>query len=151
MDIRLDDLSDPRMIALIELHTTNMASISPPESCHALAIDALRSPKIRLWGAWDGEELMGCGALKELDPEHAEIKSMRTAEKYLKQGVAAALLDHLIAEARQSGYRRLSLETGTQAEFKPAEMLYRKFGFEVCGPFADYVLGPLSLFMTRSL
>lgn len=151
MDIKLDDLSGEKIQALILLHLNNMASISPPESCHALALDSLRSPNIKVWSAWDGDDLMGCGALMELEPGHGEIKTMRTAATHLNKGVGAAILTHIINEAKQRGMRRLSLETGSQVEFIPARKMYEKFGFEECGPFGDYVLDPLSVFMTKEL
>jgi putative acetyltransferase len=122
---------------------------SPPESVHALDIEGLRRPEITFWTAWEGGELLGCGALKELDARHAEIKSMRTAARHLRKGVAAKLLTHIIEEARRRGYRRLSLETGSAEAFEPARRLYAGFGFTYCGPFADYVEDPFSVFMTR--
>lgn len=151
MEIRADDLSGEKIVALIQLHLNNMASISPPESCHALAVNSLRSPNIQVWSAWEGEDLMGCGALMRLDAQHGEIKSMRTAEQHLKKGVGAAILQHIIEVAQEQGLQRLSLETGSQVEFIPARKMYEKFGFEECAPFGDYVLDPLSVFMTKTL
>lgn len=151
MEIRADDLSGKNIIALIQHHLNNMASISPPESCHALAVDSLRNPNIQLWSAWDGEDLMGCGALMRLDEHHGEIKSMRTSEQHLKKGVGAALLQHIIQVAQEQGLQRLSLETGSQVEFIPARKMYEKYGFIECPPFGDYVLDPLSVFMTKTL
>jgi putative acetyltransferase len=128
-----------------------MAAVSPPESRHALDLDGLRRPEISFWSVWQGSELVGCGALKHLDARHAEIKSMRTARAHQRNGIAAMLLQHLMTEARQRGYRRLSLETGSMSFFKPAHRLYARFGFEPCGPFAGYVEDPNSLFMTKEL
>lgn len=128
-----------------------MRATSPPESVHALNLDGLRQPNIRFWTLWDGRNLAGCGALKWLDAEHAEIKSMRTAATYKQQGIASKVLQHLINDAKAAGVQRLSLETGSMAFFQPARNLYAKFGFELCGPFADYVLDPNSLFMTKKL
>lgn len=150
-EIRIDDLTSPAVIALLREHLENMASVSPPESCHALNLEELRQPDITFWSLWRGHELAGCGALKHLDPAHAEIKSMRTASAHRGQGVASSLLTHLIEEARRRGYRRLSLETGSMAYFEPAIRLYMKHGFEPCEPFASYVEDPHSLFMTRLL
>ncbi|WP_327037118.1 GNAT family N-acetyltransferase [Lysobacter sp. Root559] len=139
------------MIALLREHLQGMARLSPPESIHALDLDGLRRPGIGFWSAWQDGQLLGCGALKQLDPEHGEIKSMRTAARHLRKGVAAAMLDHLIDEAGRRAYRRLSLETGSMDGFEPARRLYTRFGFDPCGPFADYVDDPNSVFMTKHL
>lgn len=128
-----------------------MAVHSPPESVHALDAEALRAPDITFWTGWQGEELLGCGALKELDAGHGEIKSMRTATAHRREGVAANLLEHIILEAQRRSYCRLSLETGSMDAFRPARALYASYGFEYCGPFADYVEDPYSVFMTRSI
>ncbi|MFB2719597.1 GNAT family N-acetyltransferase [Shewanella xiamenensis] len=151
MKIILDDLKGPEIAALLTEHLEDMRATSPPESVHALDLDGLRQPNIRFWTLWDGRNLAGCGALKWLDSEHAEIKSMRTAATYKQQGIASKVLQHLINDAKAAGVQRLSLETGSMAFFQPARNLYAKFGFELCGPFADYVLDPNSLFMTKKL
>lgn len=151
MEIHLDDLSGKEITALIQFHLNNMAEISPPESCHALGVESLKGDHISVWSAWDKGELLGCGALMELDAHHAEIKSMRTATAHLGKGVAAHLLQHIIDVAHQRGYHRLSLETGSAIEFLAARKLYEKFGFIECGPFGDYVLDPLSVFMTKTI
>ncbi|HSV68576.1 MAG TPA: GNAT family N-acetyltransferase [Methylibium sp.] len=152
MHIHLDDLAGPAIHALLQEHLRSMHALSPPESVHALDLDALRRPEVSFWTAWsDAGALLGCGALKALDAEHGEIKSMRTAAAHLRQGVARALLDHIVAEAQGRGYRRLSLETGSMAAFEPARRLYADFGFVPCGPFADYAEDPHSVFMTRTL
>ena len=151
MDIRTDDLSRPEVGELLLGHLDNMSLHSPPESIHALDLDAFRSPAITLWSAWEDDELLGCGALKELDATHGEIKSMRTADKHLRRGVAARLLEHIIAEAARRGYKRLSLETGSMEAFAPARALYERFGFDYCAPFADYLEDPYSVFMTKTL
>ncbi|QQK58363.1 GNAT family N-acetyltransferase [Shewanella sp. LC6] len=151
MKITLDDLKGPEIAALLQEHLEDMRATSPPESVHALDLDGLRQPNIRFWTLWDGHNLAGCGALKWLDSEHAEIKSMRTAATYKQQGVASQILQHLINDAKAAGVQRLSLETGSMAFFQPARNLYAKFGFELCGPFADYTLDPNSLFMTKKL
>ena len=151
MHVKIDDLSGPEIHALLEEHLQSMYSLSPPESVHALDIEALRRPEITFWTVWDGGELLGCGALKELDPRHAEIKSMRTAAAHLRKGVAAHLLKYILEEAGRRGYARLSLETGSQEGFEPARQLYARFGFNYCEPFADYVEDPNSVFMTREL
>lgn len=151
MKIILDDLKGPEIAALLTEHLEDMRATSPPESVHALDLNGLRQANIRFWTLWDGRNLAGCGALKWLDAEHAEIKSMRTAATYKQQGVASQILQHLINDAKAAGVQRLSLETGSMAFFLPARSLYAKFGFELCGPFADYTLDPNSLFMTKRL
>lgn len=152
MDIRLDrDLADPRIIDLLGEHLRDMALHSPLESIHALDLDGLRRPEISFWTVWAGDDLLGCGALKQLDAHHGELKSMRTANAHRRRGVAAAMLRHLLHEATARGYRRLSLETGSMAAFEPARRLYASFGFAFCGPFADYADDPNSVFMTRLL
>jgi putative acetyltransferase len=151
MDIKRDDLSGPGIQALLAEHRRSMLSISPPESVHALDLPGLRSPEITFWTAWSGGELLGCGALKELDPLHGEIKSMRTVRAHLRRGVARAMLQHILNEARRRGYKQLSLETGSQGAFAPARGLYEGFGFRGCPPFAGYGEDPNSVFMTKLL
>lgn len=151
MNIKPDNLTGPKIHQLLQQHLQSMALHSPPESIHALDIDALRQPGITFWTAWDGLELLGCGALKEIDAQHAEIKSMRTAPAHLRKGVANALLAHIIDEAKRRSYQRLSLETGSAAAFEPAHRLYAGFGFTLCGPFAGYAPDPYSVFMSREI
>ena len=151
MKIIEDDLSGNKVAALLAEHLTGMARHSPEESIHALELPALRAPDITFYTAWDDGALLGCGALKELDDTHGEIKSMRTASAYLGQGVATAILMHLIDESVKRSYVRLSLETGSGPAFDPAHSLYEKFGFEYCGPFGDYPNDPFSRFMTLNL
>jgi len=151
LEIKIDDLSGPAIAELLTEHLQCMAEVSPPESRHALNLEELRKPDITFWSVWQGHELVGCGALKELDPQHGEIKSMRTAKVHLRKGVAAKLLEHIISEAKRRGYCRLSLETGSMPYFEPAHQLYRKFGFRTCPPFVGYVEDPNSVFMTREL
>jgi len=151
MDIRLDDLNGPEINKLLQEHLYSMTLHSPPESMHALDVEKLRNPDITFWTVWQDSELIGCGALKELDAAHGEIKSMRTASAHLRKGVATALLTHILEEARKRSYRRLSLETGSMEAFRPARSLYARFGFKPCIPFADYVEDPNSVFMTIEL
>jgi putative acetyltransferase len=151
MHIRAGGLDHPEVVALLREHLHGLAQLSPPESMHALGLDGLRGADVSFWSAWEDEQLLGFGALKRLDDRHAEIKSMRTAPAHLRQGVAAAILRHLLDEAVRRGYRRLSLETGSMAEFAPAHRLYARFGFVACGPFAQYVEDPNSVFMTKEL
>lgn len=151
MEIRTDDLTGPEIATLLEEHLASMHIHSPPESVHALPIDQLRQPGVTFWSVWENGELLGCGALKELDPTHGEIKSMRTVSRHLRKGVAGAVLNHIIAEAKRRGYRRLSLETGSMAAFEPARQLYQRAGFTYCEPFGDYVDDPNSVFMSMAL
>lgn len=143
-----DDLTSPEIAELLADHLREMNKHSPPESVHALDLEKLKRPEISFWSIWKGDELVGCGALKELDPTHAEIKSMRTDPKYRGQGAGKAMLRHILDEAKRRGYERLSLETGSMAAFEPARRLYASHGFIECGPFGDYVLDPHSVFMT---
>lgn len=147
--IVVDPLTGPEIAGLLQEHLDEMHRFSPPESVHALDLEKLRSPDITFWSAWTDAGLVGCAALKQLDPCHGEIKSMRTATAHQGQGVATALMKHLLAEAERRGYRQLSLETGSMAAFVPARTLYGRFGFEYCGPFAQYAEDPNSVFMTR--
>lgn len=151
MEIRLDDLRGAQIAALLREHLAEMHVHSPPESVHALDLEALRAPGISFWTAWEGDELLGCAALRALDGRAGEIKSMRTAARHRGRGVADALLRHVLDEARRRGYRRLSLETGSMAHFEPARRLYARHGFVPCGPFGDYGEDPNSTFMTRPL
>ena len=151
LEIRTDKLESPQVIALIREHLDSMVPTAPPESRHALDLDGLRGSDITLWSIWDGENLAGVGALKHLSAEHAEIKSMRTAGPYLRKGIAARMLSHILLEAEQRGYNRLSLETGSMGFFGPARKLYHSFGFSTCGPFGCYVEDPNSVFMTRDI
>jgi putative acetyltransferase len=151
MLIRVDDLAGPEISALLDEHLRSMYELSPPESVHALDLAGLRAPEIMFWTAWAEGELLGCGALKALDPSHGEVKSMRTALARRRTGVGRAMLEHIIAEARARSYARLSLETGSMEAFAPARRLYESFGFTYCGPFADYSDDPNSVFMTRTL
>jgi putative acetyltransferase len=151
VEIKLDDLTGTKIADLLREHLANMAENSPPESIHALPLEELRKPDITFWSVWDGTELLGCGALKELGLQHGEIKSMRTAPPHRRKGVAAALVEHILREARRRNYKRISLETGSMEAFAPAHRLYTKFGFRECRPFSDYVEDPNSIFMTLEL
>ena len=149
--IKTDDLTSPEIAELLADHLREMNQHSPPESVHALDLEKLRQPDITFWSIWDEGDLVGCGALKELDESHAEIKSMRTDPQYRRQGAGKLMLRHILEEATNRGYKRLSLETGSMAAFEPARSLYASHGFTDCGPFGDYILDPNSVFMTIEL
>lgn len=149
--ILLDDLSGPEIAGFLEEHIEEMKTVTPPGSKHALDLDGLRSASVRFWTVVADGRIIGCGAIKRLDDEHGEIKSMRVAPACRRTGVASMLLAYLIAEAQRMGLVRLSLETGASEFFERARGLYRKHGFELCGPFADYILDPNSVFMTKML
>jgi putative acetyltransferase len=151
MEIKIDDLSGAEIARFLEDHIKDMKSVSPPESKHALDLDGLRKPEITFWTVWDNGQLVGCGALKELDAVHGEIKSMRTSPLCRGKGVASLMLQHLFNEAKKRNYKRLSLETGAMAFFKPARALYEKFGFAYCPPFPPYKEDPNSVFMSKEL
>ncbi len=151
MKIVVDDLSGPEIAAFLDEHVQEMRSITPLESKHALDLDALHAPEVTFWSVWDGDAVVGCGAIKRLDGAHGELKSMRTTSSRKRSGVASMLLAHMIGEARRMGLRRLSLETGSAEPFRPARMLCAKFGFDYCRPFAGYRPDPNNVFMTREL
>lgn len=151
MRIDIDDLSGADVAGLLAEHLADMHATSPACSVHALDLDALRAPEVTVWTARREGELLGCGALKELDRRHGELKSMRTASAARGRGVGSAILSHLLDVARERGYARVSLETGAQPFFAPAHRLYARHGFVACEPFADYVLDPSSVFMTLEL
>lgn len=152
MQIREGGLDEPEVVALLRLHMEGMLANSPKDSCHFLDLSGLRAPEVTFWSVWDGDALLGMGALKQIEPDHGEVKSMRTAPDQLRGGVGAALVSHILKVARERGYRRLSLETGSGPHFDAAHALYRKFGFTDCGAFAGYPADdPFSRFMTRVL
>lgn len=151
MRILEDDLTGPEIRALLETHFAGMLASSPPGSCHFLDFDGLNAPDVTFWSIWDGAELAGCGAVKELSALHGEVKSMRTHPDHLRKGAAARMLEHIIATAKQRGYRRLSLETGSTPDFDAAHGLYLSYGFQYCSPFGDYVEDPFSRFMTLAI
>ncbi len=151
MEIKIDDLAGAEIREFLEEHISEMQSVSPPESKHALDLEGLRKPEITFWTVWEHSCLIGCGAMRELDASHGEIKSMRISVPYRGKGVASTLLQHILNEAKLRGYRRISLETGSMTFFESARQLYAKHGFENCPPFATYRADPNSVFMTRKL
>lgn len=151
MQIREDNLDSAEVADLVREHFHSAHEHSPAESAHALDLEALRSPEITFWTVWQGQELLGCGALKELDAKHGEIKSMRTRTAHRGKGVASRMLEYIIKEAKRRSYSRLSLETGSMEAFAPARALYVRFGFEYQEPFAGYKEDPNCVFMTLTL
>ncbi|NRA82871.1 MAG: GNAT family N-acetyltransferase [Gammaproteobacteria bacterium] len=151
MKIEIDNLESIEVQQLLQEHHQDMLKYSPPESVHALDLSALKSPDVTFWTAWINGELAGCGALKKLDQTHAELKSMRTCHKFIRQGVAAKLLTHMLATAKSQCYEKISLETGTMDAFIPAQKLYRSFGFQVSQPFSHYQVDPYSMFLTKDI
>ena len=149
--IREGGLDDPRVVALLESHFAALLAISPEESTHFLDLSGLAAADVNFWTAWEGDDLLGCGALKQVDSRHGEIKSMRTALAHLRRGAAAGLVAHILATARARDYAQVSLETGLGPAFEPAHALYRRFGFVECGPFADYREDPFSRFYTLAV
>ena len=151
MHIEVDDLSRPQVHALLEEHLANMYELSPAEQVFALDLNKLRADDITFWTVWEEEELVGCGALKELMPTHGEIKSMRTPAAARGRGAGRPVLAHIISVAQQRGYKKLSLETGTHAAFELAHNLYRSKGFVMSGPFGSYLPNEHSVFMELQL
>jgi putative acetyltransferase len=145
------DLDSDDVHALLAFHFEQMRETSPPEACHVLPIDGLRDSAVTFWSAREAGELVGVGALKQLAADHGEVKSMRTAPAALGRGVGRTLLNHIVAEARLRGYRRLSLETGSTEPFAAALRLYESEGFVASGPFGEYQDTPFTRFFTREL
>jgi putative acetyltransferase len=151
LTFRIDDLSGAQVRALIACHLAGMRAITPPGSVHAFEVDQLRAPDVTFWSVWVGDQLAGCGALKQLDARRGELKSMRVADAFRGRGVGRALLEHLMAQARARGMTSLWLETGSGPGFEPAQRLYESAGFVRCGPFDGYTDDPFSVFMTRTI
>ncbi|MBQ4831971.1 GNAT family N-acetyltransferase [Pseudoalteromonas sp. MMG010] len=151
MDIRTGELASTQVVELLQVHHNDMLKHSPIESVHALDVSQLEKPSITFYSLWIDNNLAGVGALNALNATHGEIKSMRTSSDYLRQGIAAKLLMHIIEQSTLRGYNKLSLETGTAEAFLPAQKLYTQFGFKACEPFGDYELDPYSLFMSKEL
>lgn len=151
VEIRRDDPLSAHAAALLAEHVADVTQHAPPESCHSMPAEALRSSGAAFWTVWIRGELVGCGALKPIDETHGEIKSMRTRAGYRRRGVGSALLEHILGFARDEGLSRVSLETGAQDAFEPARAMYARFGFVECGPFGEYREDPHSVFMTLEL
>ena len=151
MRIEIDVVTRPAVLALLEEHLANMHALTPADQVFAFDATKLRAPDVTFWTAWEGDELLGCGALKELSPTEGEVKSMRTPARVRRRGAGRALLDHILHVARVRGYRALFLETGSQPEFAPAHTLYRSVGFRECGPFGSYRPNGNSIFFSLRL
>ena len=154
MDHFVIDVDDPRrddVRALLERHLAFARAVTPPEDVHALELDGLLDPSVTFFSLRDDGRLLGVGAIKQLDPDHAELKSMHTAEEARRRGVGRAIVDHLLAVAAERGVSRVSLETGAMDAFAPARSLYASVGFVPCGPFGDYAASPNSAYMTLRL
>lgn len=151
MDIQIDNLERVEVKKLLQEHHDDMLKHSPPESVHALDLSSLKDPSVVFWTVWIDDELAGCGALKKLSEKHAELKSMRTSQKFLRKGVAAKLLTHMLDVAKKQAFEQVSLETGTMNAFIPAQELYKRFGFVECQPFTNYQEDPFSMFFTKHI
>ena len=151
MDIRRGDLSDQRILALLRHHFETCHEVTPPGSAHVFDVARLKAPEIDFWAAFEGETLLGVGAMKPLDATHGEVKSMHTTEAVRRLGVGSAMLRHIIETSRARGLTRLSLETGSFGYFHPAIALYKVHGFTECPPFGDYRPDPNSVFLTLTL
>jgi putative acetyltransferase len=151
MKIVVDDLSNAKVHELLREHIAGMRANSPPGQVFALDISKLKVPEIRFWTAWDNEELLGCGAIKELSPTHGEIKSMRTTLKHLRKGVGKKILQVILEEACRRGYIKVSLETGSSDSFSAAHAMYEDAGFFRTSSFGDYEENGFSVFMTKEL
>ncbi|MFI8566112.1 GNAT family N-acetyltransferase [Rhodococcus sp. NPDC078407] len=151
MRIEVDDLVRPAVRALLTEHLADMHATSPAESVHALDLSGLRGPEVTVWTAWDAVTLLCIAALKQLSPEHGEVKSMRTSTASRGRGVASSMLVHVLDASRRRGYERVSLETGSQNYFAAARRLYVRHGFIECPPFGEYVSDPSSTFYSLVL
>jgi putative acetyltransferase len=151
INVREGGLGDPQVEALLHHHRTEAHASTPVDNAHAMDSSALKAPGIRFFSAWEGDDLLGIAALRQLEPGHAELKSMRTHPDHLRKGVARALLGHLAAEAQASGCKRLSLETGTAPMFDPANAMYELYGFVDCEAFGGYPPSEHNRFMTLTL
>ena len=151
MRIEVDDLSCTAVQALLNVHVSEQLSRDEAVFSNALPLEALRSDDVSVFTLWESGQLMGCGAMKELSPEHGEVKSMRVAQAFRGKGLGAAILNHLIGVGKERGYERLSLETHPGEYYAAARKLYRQNGFELCLAFGDYKDHPYSIFMTLYL
>lgn len=151
MIIKPGDFNDAQIRELLRQHLQGMAETSPPGHSFALDLSGLQRPDVTFLSVWDGEALLAIGAIKELAADHGELKSMRTRKDNLRRGAATAMLNALLNLARERGYRRISLETGSGEAFEPALALYRKHGFKSGDAFADYVGSEFNQFLHLDL
>ena len=151
LKIKEDDLTHPDVVELIRIHLQGMLDNSPPGTCFALDVDKLKEPGVTFWTAWDKDTVLGCVAMKELGPKWGEIKSMRAHPNAVGQGIGRALLDHIILMAKQRGYTKVSLETGTEPGFYPSIELYARNGFELGPVYADYIESPFNIYMHKQI
>jgi putative acetyltransferase len=136
---------------LLKKHFIELRSVSPAGSTHVLDIDGLKDPSIKFWSLWEDNKLIGCGALKFLEKEHGEFKSIRVADEFRKKGIGERIINHLIEEAKKLEISKLSIETGAGEFFAPARKLFNKFGFKKSEPFAHYKVDPNSCYFTLDL
>jgi putative acetyltransferase len=146
-----NNFDNPRVNTLLHYHFYQLRSNSPEGSTHVLDIEGLKVPSIKFWSVWDKDKLIGCGALKFLEKDHGEFKSIRIADEFRNMGYGIKLLDILIIEAKKIGINRISLETGAGSFFKPARKLFVKAGFKTCEPFAHYKVDPNSCYFSKEI
>ena len=146
-----NNFDEPQVNELLTKHFIELRSVSPPGSTHVLDIPGLKDPTIRFWSLWDGDNLVGCGALKLLEKGHGEFKSIRVADKFRKNGMGEKIISHLIDQAKQIGIKKISIETGSGEFFIPARKLFKKFGFKPCKPFANYKYDPNSCYFNLEI
>ena len=146
-----NNFDEPQVNELLTKHFIELRSVSPPGSTHVLDIPGLKVPSIKFWSLWENEELIGCGALKFLDENHGEFKSIRVANKFRKNGMGEKIISHLIDQAKQIGIKKISIETGSGEFFIPARKLFKKFGFKECKPFAHYKEDPNSCYYSLNI
>ena len=146
-----NNFDEPQVNELLTKHFIELRTVSPPGSTHVLDIPGLKDPTIRFWSLWDADNLVGCGALKLLEKEHGEFKSIRVADKFRKNGMGEKIISHLIDQAKQIGIKKISIETGSGEFFIPARKLFKKFGFKECKPFAHYKEDPNSCYYSLNI
>ena len=146
-----DNFDDPQVNELLTKHFIELRSVSPAGSTHVLDIQGLKDQSIKFWSLWENDELIGCGALKFLDENHGEFKSIRVADKFRKKGTGEKIFDHLIKKVKEIGIKKISIETGSGKYFEPARKLFKKFNFQLCKPFAHYKDYPNSCFYTKDI
>ncbi len=146
-----DDLTGEAIQELLRIHAEDMLISSPEGACHFFDLEGLQAPDVTVWSIWDGDSLAGCGALREIDASHGEVKSMRTADAHLGRGVGRQMLRHIVDTGYRRGYERISLETGSSPRFDAAINLYESYGFVRCHPFDTYEANDFSVFYSLLL